>query len=336
MPNKFQKETVKRHVKEILKVIRRISLQAKERIVPSLRFIRKSWKSIAIILPAFLLLYYIIGSWATHHIDKTLIDNMSRPDKGLVVVDSMARLITREVDDHMWTPNLPFVFPGYVLDNMPQYQLGIVQSLKSVAQVLARSYDSPDLNKAAELLKYPGNIWLLSKTENLSLAPSSGAQYRKARRALLQFNDKPLMPKAAPDRILTDVLRNIAKSLGKITLDIEKQVREYSSNWIDNQADNVFYYNQGKLYSFYVILKALAEDFKPQILAMEQYENWTFLNKTLEDGFLLEPLVVRNGRPDSAITPNHLLVLGYYAAKADLQLNKIIGALIKREGIDAH
>lgn len=336
MPKKTQWETIRRRIKEILEVLRRINPLTRERVVLSLQFIRKSWKSIAILLPTFLVLYYVVGSWATHNIDKSLIDNVSKPEKGLAVADSAAGLIMREVDDHMWTPNLPLIFPGYVLDNMPQYQLGIIRSLKSTVQVLARCYDSPDLNKAAELLSYPGNVWLLSKTENLALAPSSGAQYRKARKALLRFNDKPQMPKIAQNKILPALLENIAKNLGGITIDIEKQVREYSSDWTDGLADNVFYYNQGRLYGFYVILKALAEDFQPQILAAGQYENWTSLNKMLENGFMLNPLIIRNGRPDDTFAPNHLLVLGWYTAKAELQLNKIINALAQQEENNAH
>lgn len=324
MLNKPQWKIIKTRLSEVSEVLRRINPITRQRVLNACRFVRKSWKSIAIILPLFLLLYYIVGSWATNNIDKTLVTNMEKSSAGLTVVDSAAALIKREVDDNMWTPSLPFIFPGYVLDNMPQYQLGIVQSLRTVVRELSRCYDSENLNKAAELLDYPGNVWLLSKTENLSLAPSSGAQYRRARKALLRFNEKPLLPKTSQDEILTGVLRDIANNMDAVMADIERHVREHSSDWVDNSADNVFYYNQGRLYGYYVVLKALAEDFEPLILAADQYEHWTALVKSLESGVQLDPFVVRNGMPDSGSAPNHLLALGYYAAKADLQLNKII------------
>lgn len=336
MPNKQQWEKARLRIKEILELVRRLNPLTKQRVLASFRFIRKSWKSIAIILPAFLVLYYGIGSWATDNIDKTLIVNQTKPEKGLALVDSAAKLITREVDDHMWTPNLPFVFPGYILDNMPQYQLGIIKSLQTVIKVLADNYDSQEINKASELLNYPGNVWLLSKTENLALAPSSGAQYRRARKALLRFNEETQIAKAAPNKILITILQKISANLAIMMSGLENQVRENSSDWLDNKADNVFYYNQGQLYGFYVIFKALAEDFEPQILAAGQYEKWTSLNKTLENGFLLNPAVVRNGEPDSLTAPNHLLAIGYYITKADLQLNKIINMLKLQEQTDAH
>ncbi len=336
MPNKPQWKTLKKRLTEILEVIKRNNPVTQERVMRCLLFVRKSWKSIAIILPAFLLLYYIVGSWATQNIDKSLVINPEKPTKGLAVVHSAAGLITREVDDHMWTPNLPFIFPGYVLDNMPQYQLGIIDSLKSVIKVLAANYDSEKLNKAAEFLNYPGNIWLLSKTENLSLAPSSGAQYRKARKALLRFNDGLILPTGKNEDILLNVLHSVIKGLENVAADIEQHVREHSSEWLDGRADNVFYYAQGRLYGYYVMLSALGVDFQTEILAAGQYENWTSLSRTLENGFLLEPFIVRNGKPESTTAPNHLLALGYYTAKAGFELDKIINVITRRDQSNAY
>ena len=90
---------------------------------------------------------------------------------------------------------------------------------------------------------------------------------------------------------------------------------------------DAFYYAQGQLYGDYVLLKALAEDFKEQILSADQYENLTILNKTLENGFLLEPWLVRNGEEDAVFSANHLYVLNYYIAKSRYQLALIIKAL---------
>lgn len=298
-----------------------------KRLTAAMKYIKSSWKSIAIILPAFLVLYYVVGSWATHNIDKTSDIEIVKPAKGLAVAEASAWLIRREVDDKMWTPNLPLIFPGYVLDDMPAYQLGIMQTVKDAAKILAQNYDSDNLKRAAKLLSYPGNIWLLSKTENLALAPSSGAQYRKARKALMRFNEEDLTPKAADRQILITILSAFQKNAATIDSSLEKQVRENSSTWFDMQADNVFYLNQGRLYGNYVLFKALAEDFKPQILSAGQYEAWTSLLKTLSDGFNLNPFMVRNGEPDSSFAPNHLMVLNFYAVKARFQLNQIIAAL---------
>lgn len=327
MPSKQQWKNVKILLTEIMEVIRRLNPITKDRVSECWAFVRRSWKSIAIILPVFILLYYLVGSWATNNINKTPVAEVAKPSKGLAVADSVAKLISREVDDNMWTPNLPIVFPGYVLDNMPQFQRGIIKTLKNVTAVLSRGYDSAELAKAAELLKYPADIWLLSKTENLSLAPSSGAQYRKARKALQRFNEQEPAPKASADEILINLLTFINRDTGRVMNKLEAEVREHSTDWFDNAADDVFYNAQGQMYAYYVVLKAMGVDFKSQILSADQYENWTILTKTLEDGLALSPMIVRNGEPDSVFAPNHLLVLNGYAAKSRYRLNLIITAL---------
>lgn len=326
MPNRKLWEKFRNRLWETIKFLGRLNPITKPRLAAGLRFMRKSWKSIAIVLPGALVLYYVVGSWATHNIDKSLEVEIIKPQKGLALTDAAANLIKREVDDKMWTPNLPIIFPGYVLDNMPSYQLGIIESMRLAAKALAQNFDSPNLSKAVELLSYPGNIWLLSKTENLALAPSSGAQYRKARKALLRFNEETLAETKSP-KFLISSLELLQKNSKNIIDSLEKQVREHSDALTDNQADNVFYFNQGRMYGYYVILKALGEDFKGEILEAGQYEAWTSLLKTLSDGFDLQPIIVRNGETDSLTAPNHLLALDFYVVKTRCQLMEIIAAL---------
>lgn len=297
-------------------------------------FIRKSWKSLLVVVPLFLLLYYAVGSWATHNIDKNPGFKVATPEKGMALTSTVAALIKREVDDKMWTPNLPVIFPGYVLDDMPAYQTGILRSLRVMVRALAGKYDSEDLNHAAEFLDYPPNIWLLSKTENLSLAPSSGAQYRKARKALLRFNNENIQAGVSDTAVLAGLLQAVEKGIGAEIAALEIHVRENSSDWTDNKADDVFYGSQGALYGYYILLNALAEDFKGQILDNGQYEAWTSACKTLENGFSLSPSVVRNGGPSSLLAPNHLLALAYYAAKAQYQISKMAAVIAAGEADD--
>ena len=40
-----------------------------------------------------------------------------------------ADLVTREVDVHTWTPMMPFFMPAGILDNMPNFQRGIMAAL---------------------------------------------------------------------------------------------------------------------------------------------------------------------------------------------------------------
>lgn len=292
-------------------------------------YVRRSWKSIAVILPLVLLLYYTIGGYVTNTIDKNISFESKVYDRGLNVVGVGADLIKREVDDNMWTPNLPFIFPGYVLDNMPAFQTGVIQSVASSANIMSKIFDNEELKKANELLKYPPNIWILSKSDDLALAPSSGAQYRKARNALLKFNKEFEADTEKREAFLQAFLRGVEKDLNKISEELETQVREFSSKWFDYDADNVFYKSQGRIYGYYVLLKALSTDFKSVIVEAKQYEKLTSVLKSLEEGVVLNPSIVRNGEIDSVMAANHLVTLNYHVAKAKYNLVKIRNTLAR-------
>lgn len=292
-------------------------------------YIRRSWKSIAVVVPVFLVLYYVIGGYVTNTIDKDTSVEIKSDDQGFDFVATGAFLIKREVDDHMWTPNLPFIFPGYVLDNMPSFQTGILHSVKTSVKSLSSVYETDDINQALKLLKYPTNIWILSKGENLALAPSSGAQYRKARKEMLNFNKNTDFAASDNKKVFLSFLTAMEKDLKKITDNIENQVREFSVDWIDFRADNIFYLNQGKIYGHYILLKAASQDFKHLIIETKQYEKLTSLLKYLEDAIMLNPIIVRNGQIESITGSNHLMVLNYYIAKSCYILNQIKDNIIR-------
>lgn len=107
-------------------------------------------------------------------IDTTTDYEINTPPSQSATVEMMSFLIKREVSDKMWTPNLPFIFPSYVLDNMPNFQLGLMSAVSNVSSSFAAKVDqtiAPEkelpLKTAAELLKYPGTIWMFSPQNKL-------------------------------------------------------------------------------------------------------------------------------------------------------------------------
>ena len=67
-----------------------------------------------------------------------------------------------EVNRNGWPANDPFFLPGSILDNLPNYQIGIIQALSrfavdmtdQIGRTRGSSQADPDLDKAAGLLKY--------------------------------------------------------------------------------------------------------------------------------------------------------------------------------------
>jgi len=291
-------------------------------------YVRRSWKSIAVVLPVFLMLYYGIGGYVTNNISKETTVEFNDEKSNFSFINAGAYLIKQEVDDNMWTSNLPFIFPGVVLDNMPSYQKGIMQAVKVWVKNTNNYMQSEELKSAYKLLKYPPNIWILSKGENLALAPSSGAQYRKARKELLKFNTQAEYGKPDTD-FAYNQLNMVEKNLNKVSADLEKQVLEFSSDWVDFKADEVFYLNQGKIYAHYIMLKAFSQDIMPLVTKAKQYENLTSMFKALEDALKFEPSVVRNGEIDNLTSANHLMSLNYYIVKATYYLSLVKNGLIR-------
>ncbi len=267
-------------------------------------YIQKSWKSLVVIVPTLIVLYYGIGSLYCEKIDKNLQFEQKNQTTTNSVFETMSRLITREIDKHMYTPNLPFVFPAYILDNMPAFQSGIMLSLSDVVHEIALQATDENLKKADELLSYPLDVWLFSKTKDFKLEPSSTAQYRKAKQFLLKV----------PSHVLSDpniVLDAVAHNL----IFTEKELNEAMEIKKFRKADDAFYKAQGRLYTSYVLLKAIEQEY--HILFDDVYQ-------ALEKGVVLDPLIIRNGNSGSSFSPNHLLELAYLTLKSEKALKKVI------------
>ena len=281
-----------------------------------------SWpKAFAAAVALLVLSYYPLGGLLSENIDRTPDYNLTREsEQQSLTVETMRFLINREVNENLWTANLPPFFPSYFLDNMPNYQQGIVSALAVTAAVIGEETQCPEngrekavMNGAAELLKYPGNVWLFAPDNKLKIAPSSASQYRKARKLLRDYNR--LLPASrcfwARDYVnMRGLIKAVKRDLYKTAEKLETQIAEHSSDWTDFRADDLFYYSQGKIYAY-------------MLLDSGQYENWTRVTRALEDGSALSPLAVRNGELNSGMAANHLVALGYYMLRAAGLLEQI-------------
>lgn len=289
-------------------------------------FITSWWQLLLISLASIIFLYYPLGGWMINKIDTT-------PDYEIVVmpaqsntVETMSLLIKREVSEHMWTPNLPFIFPSYFLDNMPNFQMGVIAAVSNLTTAFSLKLDKTvvagketPLKSAASLLKYSPTIWMFSPDNALSPVPSAGSQYKKARKQLINFNQdlatgNDTFYKSPHD--LGYFLKRLNTDLHAGNDALETRIRENSTDWFDLKSDNIFYYQQGKVYAYYLLFSSLARDYKDIILANDMYNTWTQMLKALENGAMIDPTLVRNAELNSSFAPNHLAYLSYYIVKA--------------------
>jgi hypothetical protein len=293
------------------------------------------------LLVIVVLAYYPIGMLLVHKIDDDLdFKAPTVPTGASQSVAAAAALINREVNQNGWVSNDPFFLPGAALDNMPNYQQGILQALRRFALELqdqlgrsrASSSIDPDLQKAVGLLNYSPTVWLWNLSVSLAPASSSESQYKAAMRALESYNDRLAKGQAvfeprADNLMMT--LDGIGKDLGDASSRDDDEIDQNSGNWLDFNADDVFYKNKGIAYAYAIILRDLGVDFK-QIIQEKGADNvWQKMVSSLNDAAALRPWVVVNGRPDAQLQPNHLAAEGFYIQRARTQLYEMIDILQK-------
>lgn len=290
-------------------------------------------------------LYYTVGAFLVHTVDDDpdfaggswrteLQDNSS------AAVGVTAALLNREVNQHSWTANAPFFMPGSVLDNMPEYQTGIVRALSRFAVELTdqigrtrgSSQVDPDLEKAAGLLKYPGDVWLFDFSTSWAPTASSQSQYQSARRSLMAYNERLALGQATFDARADNLLGTIdriAADLGSASAEIDTHLMEGGPWPVDYVVDNIFYHNKGRLYAYYMLLQAMGDDFRPVLEDRQLGLVWDQMLASLREAALLDPLMVIGGAPDGFFFPNHLTAQGFYLLRARTQLREVTNILLK-------
>jgi len=305
--------------------------------------VRRAGRWIGIVLAVVLLLYYPVGMALTHTVDDNpefAAPEAETPPNGSRAVAIAAALIEREVDTHRWVANDPWFLPPAALDNMPNYQQGIVGALArfafsmvdQVGRARGSSQTDNDLQEASGQLQYPGTVWLFDLSTSLAPTTPSEARYRKARRSLLAYNDRLSRGAAVFERRadnLQATLDRIALDLGSSSAALEDHIDRNSGRLFDTAADDMFYGVKGQLYAYMLILRELGQDFGNVVTERQLRTVWTEMLRTMQEAAALEPLVVSNGRPDGIMQPNHLAVQGFYLLRARTQLREIVNILQK-------
>lgn len=282
----------------------------------------EQWRISTLLLVLFIAIYYGGGAFISSNINKRLNNHATASvTTGKKTFFSLSYVLKSQVDNVAWTPALPIIFPAAVLDNLPNFQLGVKESAGYFIKKLAKHYKNTSLKEVGKLLDYPADIWLFSQTKDDKLTPGSAKQYRKALASLKEFIEKEDI--VVTDEDLTYILKNIINLLNKQISILNKHALEHSSELLDINADNIFYKTQGTVYTIHYLLSALTHDCQNQILKTEQYENITTALKYLTDAEELAPLTIKNAATNNSYEANHLLYLAYYLSQAQNYLTKV-------------
>jgi hypothetical protein len=294
------------------------------------------------VLVGLIIAYYLVGMLWLHAIDDDpeFALESSAPEGGSQAVAVAADLIDREINTHRWVANDPFFLPGSVLDNMPAYQQGIVTAISrftlELADQIARTRGSsqidPDLDTASGLLRYPGTIWIFDFRTSWAPTASSEQQYRRGMDALRRYNQRLSQDQAVfearADNLLA-TLDRIAADLGSSSATIDRKLEDRPAFWPDWTADDLFYASKGRLYAYYLLMRALEADFANVIRERELGGAWSQTLESFRTAATLQPWVIVNGAPDSQLMPSHLASQGFFLLRARTQLREISDVLLK-------
>ncbi|WP_169543545.1 DUF2333 family protein [Sneathiella aquimaris] len=301
------------------------------------------WRPFLLILLLIVFGYYVGGMIWIHKIndDLTFLPAERNTVKGgSAAVEVAAGLIDREINQNSWTSNDPFFMPGALLDNMPNYQQGIMSALArfsfeltdQIGRTRGSSQTDKDLQTAAGLLQYSGTVWSWDPTVSLLPTASSERQYNKARKALISYNQRLADGRAVFEKRgdnLQATLNRIASDIGSSTAVIDKHIAENAGAYVDFEADDLFYGFKGQAYAYYTVLTALSQDFENLIRERELGNAWNQMLVSFRSIVELDPYVISNAKTDGQLFPNHLAVQGFYILRARTQLREISNILLK-------
>lgn len=299
------------------------------------------WRTIAVLVVVVLALYYPVGMlWVSRIDDDPGFAAENVPQGASHAVATAAALIDREVNRNRWVANDPFFLPPAALDNMPNFQQGIVAALSRFAVELTdqigrtrgSSEVDADLDKAVGLLKYPGTVWVFDLSTSWAPTASSESQYRAAIKALRRYNERLTEGNAVFERRgdnLLATLDRIAADIGSSSAALDRHITEHAGDLVDFAADDLFYSVKGRLYAYSLLLRDLAKDYGRVVNDRDLDRVWAQMLATFQAAAALAPPVVENAGVDGLILPNHLAVQGFYLLRARTQLREVTNILLK-------
>jgi hypothetical protein len=240
--------------------------------------------------------------------------------------------------------------PGVLLDNMPNFEFGMLQSARDLGLSLrndlsrsqSQSKEDKDLQKASPLLNSDNNSWLIKSSET---------QYSNANEHLASYLKRLSDPAQADAQFyaradnLAAYLRLVERQLGglsqrlsaavvheRVNTDLANDPNARQSTdapspmliqtpW--SQIDDNFYEARGTAFALIHILKAVQVDFKPVLANKNAEVSLQQIIRELEEtqGTIWSPMILNGG--GFGFFANHSLVMANYVSRASAQVSEL-------------
>lgn len=304
--------------------------------------VRRGWlnsisKRFGIVIGLLVLLeaYYGLGALLLSRIDD---DTSYRPAPvdlpagGSQAVAIVSALMEREVNRYGWKPSQPWLYPTAFIDNMPNYQSGMLLTVRAfslemkdyVARLRGTGGTDPDLDQAFSDFSYAPNVWFFAARFPF-LGASSPHFYRDGIDHLRAYNSRVAAHQAVYEpRVdtLMAVINRLSLSLGDASNDIQVRMSD-PQGLFDTKADDVFYRTKGQAYAALMILQAMRQDYDVIIRNRAAANLWAAMTEELKTIVDMHPFIVSNGARDSTLIANHLAVEGVALERARQRMREL-------------
>ena len=224
-----------------------------------------------------------------------------------------------------WIPNDIFLSPSFYLDNLPNFQLGVLQVLRQDSRVLrdnlTRQRTSDAVHKDTDLayssFANDPYKWAFPSAES---AFGRGVAALKRFRRQLGTKEASFYPRADN---LVQLLEPLVSELGAVTTLLLNARNPEKVSWMG--VDDNFYYAQGVGYALLGTMQAVRSDFREVLADKKAGEIMDLIVDSLAAS-QFDPLVVTNGSK-AGILASHSNNVKVYLDDARQKMNSLISIL---------
>lgn len=269
----------------------------------------------------------------------------ARPDNersvpGYATIDTLIRVTETLLDKPGGYLTNDIMPPGVLLDNIPNWEFGVLQQVRDLARVARNDYsrsqsqskEDVDLSIAEPKIFFDNNSWIL---------PPSESEYRDAITGFKRYRDR-LAGVREPEAVfyaradnLREWLAQVEKRLGSLTRRLGDSVattgpdveiaadgrvatgvdRSVRTSWFE--VDDVFFEARGTAWALVHLFRAAEVDFADVLADKNAEASVRQLIRELEAGIrpLRSPIVLNGG--GYGLFANHSLVMANYLARAN-------------------
>ncbi len=294
----------------------------------------------------FMLVMFVVGFWVSREPDIFWVNRSADPDSAIVgysTTDTLIRVAETLLDKpggYLTNDKIP---PMIFLDNIPSWELGVVNQLRDLGRVMRDDYtrsqsqskEDPDVAEGAPQFFYNNDSWIFPTTESVY---REGRDSFAAYRERLMAGDPDTQFYARADN-LREWLSQVEKRLGSLTRRLGNSVAANRINddlagdaaaeaagsqpdtfnvrtsWF--QTDNIFFEARGTAWALVHFFRAAEFDFALVLADKNAEVSVRQIIRELEASLdpLRSPIILNGG--GYGLFANHSLVMANYLARAN-------------------